>query len=971
MRRRRNTSRIVAAPTGRRLAAAGLSLLLCCAARGADAVREELAAGAVTVSVEPWRIGLRIVCDGIEVVRHSELVVTTPPWAPHYYLGPTEEAVAGATRTRDGAAESLRLVHRGTAGSFEGVETITLHPEGRVEQVLEARFLKAEGEALIQWRIAALNPTLIVGRKYLGLRSGGGPLAGTVPIVPRAGGRDAATLARGFATLEFDSRLGPLRIDVDCERPLIVYDYRADRWARPEDPYFWFGDLGTRIKAGEAVRYRVIYHLPPALAGMEAPAVEARAEVVRRPDAQLWPQDDPPQIVPRPKEARYGGAPFVLRRPEGGGAALPLCLAREAGEGQERQRRAAGLLADWLESRWRVACAVRAGPPPAGGPAVVFELPGADAHAGEDAYELEVAAEGVVLRAGAERGYLNAVQTLRQLVTVSPEGQVVVRAAEIRDWPALGFRGVHLFTGGRGPELHLRLIREVIAALKMNRLVLQCEYVEWESQPAIHHPEYGMPKDEVRQILDACRALGVEVIPLVMSLGHMQWMFTNDQNLELAEDPEAKWAYCVTDPRTYDFLFSVYAEALELFRPAWLHIGHDEFTHRGRYPYRESSRGYTPEQLFVMDVERLHGWLAGHNVRVMLWGDMLLGEGEGPDACHAASAESAAGLRARVPRDAVIADWHYVGAAPEAFVNLAVFHAAGLQTVAATWYRPENIVNFAQAAWREQALGLLQTTWAGYSLDAASFARERHQYAAYVLAAEAAWNADDPPDARTYPFGEIFLERMGLSALRPANRAGWVADLGAAANTPLAAADADGWFGLGPEHDLAAVPGGDVRCRGVAFRIGGPGGAGGPAAIVLRSKLARDRALPAEVTLMLETTAGQLVLLHATNFPCEVGAKVAEYRLLYADGTSAALEVVYGRNVLAYTDLSALADAPLVWRGRTAAGQPVGLRAAVWEHPHPGRPIRALVLRSADAAGGLMLVGLTGLEAGPAAGPVD
>lgn len=909
--------------------------------------RQELSQGRVQVLLEPRHPGLRVLYDGIEVIRHSELVITTPGWAPHYYVGPDERAVADAVQEPADGGARLRLVHRGADGSFEGVETITLHADGRIEQVLDARFLKQDAEALLQWRIGGLNPTLIVGRPYAAELAGGETVRGVVPVAARSAERAANTLARGFRTLEFDSRLGPMRIEVEGEPDLIVYDYRKDRWATPDNPYFWFGDLGTRLKAGQTVRYRIVYHLPPD-APTSAPAgvISAVAASEARPDVQTYVTDDPPVIIPRPKRAEFGPGGFVLAgRPQ---IAIVAPAARPA-------------VARWarhLADRHGVTIALDAAQERMAGAAIRFQ-PAVLPNWSSEGYQLTVSPAGIAVEADSAAGFRYAVETLIQLTACTPGGEVVVRSAAIRDWPALRFRGVHMFTGGQGPELHLKLIRNVLAALKMNTLVLQAEYVEWDAYPEIHHPQFGMPKDDVRQILRACAETGIEVIPLVMSLGHCQWMFETGHHLELAEDPDAKWAYCATNPATYEFIFRIYAEALELFQPKWFHIGHDEFDHRGRVPYRESSRPFTVEQLFLTDTQRLHAWLAEREVRTMMWGDMLLAKGEGPDACHAKSKESAAALRAELPDDILIADWHYCGNPPEDFTNLDVFHAAGFETVAATWDRPANIVNFARAAYAKNARGLLQTTWAGYSLDPESFARHLPQYAAYVLAAEAAWNADQPPDPDTYPARAHFLDLMGLSALPPANRSGWVANIEAACNYALAAADERGWFELGPEHDLRDVPSGRTRLKGVAFQIGAPADR---SAIVLRSKLTHGAGFPSAVDLTLERRAARLVILHATNFACADGAPVGQYCVTYDDGTEADLPVVYGRNVLAYGDGMALAEAPVVWSGTTASGEAVALRALVWSHPRPDRVIRTLTLRSADAAGALIVVGVSGLD---------
>ncbi len=923
--------------------------------------RMTVSVGAVTLTLEPRRPGLRLLYDGVELVRHSEIIVTTPPWAPHYYVGPTEDAVKTATIEPVPDGRRLRVTHRGEKGSFEATETFTVYAD-RVVLEFEGRLLKPDAEALSQTRFGGLNPALLIGRTYEATLRDGKAISGTVPVAAQGSELKDTTLASGFTALTFHARIGPVQILVDSPHNLVVYDYRKNRWATADDPYFWFGDMGTRFKTGDTLRYRIEYRLPPrAVVPTTAAPTVVEAAVRSVPNAQTYPQNDPPRIIPRPREARFTDKPFVVPEkltgplfrfpPRAAGAAATSPPSTEPPSG----RLAGPVLGRCLVDDFRVG--LLADPPlEPDPPGLVRVRVTTDPQFPAEGYRLTVTPDGIDVEARSEAGLLFAVQTLRQLITRRTDGAVIIRGAEIYDWPALPLRGVHLFTGGQGADLHERLIRNVLAALKMNHLVVECEYVKWDSTPEIHHPEYGMSKDEARRIVRTAQNLGLEVTPLVNSLGHCQWLFTNDANLDIAEDPEAKWAYCVTNPRTYEVIFGIYAEALELFdHPRFLHVGHDEFTHRGRYPHREESKKYTVEQLFRMDLEKLHAWLAERGVRMMMWGDMLLGPKESPDACHADSVEQAQRLRAALPDDVLITDWHYVAAPPAEYRSLSRFHEAGLQTVAATWNRAENIVNFAKAAYDQKSLGLLQTTWAGYSLDPGRFAKEIQQYMAYVLAAEAAWNADRPlPEPDRYPAGTYFLDLMQLSPLRPALRDGWTLDLSGAGNVPLRAADARGWFELGPDHDLSAVPTGAVTLCGVRFDVA-------PAALALTGKLTASAALPAAVTLRVAAAAETLVVLCTTNFPCDPGGRVAVLEATYADGRTAEREVRYGENVLAYSDVTAVPDAPLAWQGLSRAGEPVGVRALVWSGHDPQQPIRTLTLRSGNSAGGLVVLAVTGL----------
>ncbi len=925
--------------------------------------------GHIRLTIEPWKAGVSIACDGVDVSRGSGLIVTKPPWAPHYYLGPSEPAVRGATREKLSNGERITLKHDGEHGAFTATETFTVSDDGRIEQLFEGTFSKPDAEALIQWQIAGLNPTLIIGRPYRAAAKGKTATAGTVPVVAKSAEADASALCRNIDWIEFDSRIGPIRIDVDTAHNSICYDHRGNRWADATDPRFWFGDLGTRFKSGEKIRYRVVYSLPKAAA--KAASDPPREITLGGGESGLLVQSWPYlfRVLPTPKSMvvvqdpicrndRDGTLLIRIETPD----AESLKIMNDA-LGELRQRvlafsgREPRIVMGALDSAQKELSHItlsRAAPIDGLKP---------------EGYLIVPAFDGISIRAADTAGFRHAFRTLAQLFVKNSSGELAIPTVEIRDWPSLPYRGVHLFTGGKGPDLHQRLIRDVISALKMNHLVLEAEYIEWDAFPEIHHPEYGMPKAEVRQILQTCRELGVEVTPLINTLGHAQWMFTGENHLDLAEDPEAKWAYCVTNPKTYDFVFKVFEETLELFQPKTLHIGHDEFADRGRLPFRESSKPFTVEQLLIDDTLRLHAWLKQRGVRTAMWGDMLLAQGEAPDACNAKSKDSAAKLREALPDDILITDWHYAGDPPEKFTSLTTFQAEGHETVASVWNRPANILNFARAAADQKSRGLLQTTWAGYSLDPVGFERELPQYMAYVLAAEAAWNADQAIDAQRVDAGEAFLSLMGMSSLKRANRTGRLVNLQPIANFGVSPKSGAGWFSLGPDQDCIEFFSGNHQHRGIWFDIprspqylsvDGRPPAGG---FALAGRFVDNAAYPQSVVIRGLQSPQTLAMLHTTGFAGRVGEPVATLEARFEGGASARLELLYGRHVFAYSDLNAAADAPIVWRGQTNGGTPIAVRALLWDLPPGSGRLESLTIRSAGAVPSLVVFALTELDA--------
>ena len=246
--------------------------------------------------------------------------------------------------------------------------------------------------------------------------------------------------------------------------------------------------------------------------------------------------------------------------------------------------------------------------------------------------------------------------------------------------------------------------------------------------------------------------------------GHAEWIFRNGSNLDFAEDPQTPYAYCVNNPKSFEFIQDVLNECLPIFESKVCHIGHDEVTMRGRFPNPECPRckDATTTALVVKHANRLSDWLRQRGVESMIWGDMLLGPGEAKDATHAKTLADARQRRAEIDKKTIIVDWHYAAAADARSIE--VLRHDGFRVVAASWYTPENIFHLSQAALAAGAEGLLQTTWMGYFPDEQAMKSQLQQFTAFVLAAEYAWSGrKESPSQLGYDPKEVFLKAYARS----------------------------------------------------------------------------------------------------------------------------------------------------------------------------------------------------------------
>jgi hypothetical protein len=328
----------------------------------------------------------------------------------------------------------------------------------------------------------------------------------------------------------------------------------------------------------------------------------------------------------------------------------------------------------------------------------------------------------------------------------------------------------------------------------------------------------------------------------------------------------------------------------------------------------------------------------------MLWGDMLLHKSECTDAGNAQTIEEAKKRREAVAKDAIICDWHYDVAPPEHYKSLNIFKDSGFRTIACSWYTPANIANFAKAAEMYGAWGLLQTTWAGYSLDEKTLDREFKQFAAWIPAAEYAWNPDSPPPEKLpWRAEDVFAEAFGGSSEPTKPKSGFTVDL----------RDCDSFKFSDTMFDLSIAPI-DQTLRGYSF-------AANNGAVRLAGAMTSERD-PRSVTITLGKTLSQLVFLHATWCPAADGENVGEYQIVYQTGETEHIPLIYGRNIRSLEDTGAALGAKLAWRGKTRGGVDVALRMMIWSNPHPEKPIVKVVFKSDHPYASPMLIRLTGID---------
>ena len=275
-----------------------------------------------------------------------------------------------------------------------------------------------------------------------------------------------------------------------------------------------------------------------------------------------------------------------------------------------------------------------------------------DISGNDEEYAVLVGEETLVC-AKEEKGLLYGLSTLIHLID---SGELSARL--IYDYPVCSVRGYRVYMPGRENIGIFKEMIDLIAYYKYNAIILEIGgAMEYKKHPEINekwiemcaeaykysgrakeiqkqthpweknsiHCDNGdgsyLTQEECRDIAAYCRERGLEVIPECPTLSHADYIVM--AHPELAERDNDIWpdTYCPNHPDTYKMVFDVLDEVIDVFKPARINIGHDEFYTMCICP---RCKGSDPVDIYVNDIAKIKSYLDEKGIGTMMWGEKLI-----------------------------------------------------------------------------------------------------------------------------------------------------------------------------------------------------------------------------------------------------------------------------------------------------------------------------------------------------------
>lgn len=915
-----------------------------------------LSVGKMSVSFNSGADRVSVSYGGVRLIRDGSLWVHNPEWNKHYY---------GMTHIKDdikiadiAGGKEATILHR--SDPFYGVEKIRVFAN-RVEVEFTFKLIQDIKDADMEYCLGNLVAAPIIGKPFKAILQDGTVQEGTVPIYAKESDlMKSAMTSKPFKSISFLSRIGQITIETSGDPgEMTIHDSRK-HYYEPIDkhPSFWVGVLGIHLEYGKQYTYRASLTVDPADSVPPAQRVEAKSTTAEVKLARK-PVQSKVVVIPEPQEMKLATGGFALA--EG----TEIVVGKYV---QELDLKGASSFAEEVEALYGVKlkvvregnqhanCAIYVGE--AGLNKTLADLASRSkikAPTQDEGYYLLASPREVLVLGSDRRGSYYGMQTLKQLL-VSQKGKPAIQACRINDWPALKFRGVHLFVSSTSRAFHEKLIDKILSRYKFNCVMLEVDYMNFSFLPS-PPAAFSASPESVRKEVQCAKDHLMDVYPVFATLGHCDAIFAGRKNLDLAENPDKPYAYCPSQPRLYPFLFKFFDEMFEVFdHPKIIHIGHDEVLDPEGFPRCPECIKKPLEKHFIDDISKIREHIAAKGARVAVWGDMMLFKGSDPDAMNATSEAQAQWMRDNLPKDVIVTDWHYEPGKPEQFKSLKMFMDTGHDTIAASWFTPANIEAFSKQAKNVGALGLLQTTWCGWLSDETAFRDSFNQFSAMILAGEYAWNSGNTPlDKLPYKADEEFRKQWDPIPVKQQQAAGFVIDLSKAYCATLG-----DWLGFGKGNSLSVVPNGDAWFGTDLFRLSKDNAK--QSAVRLASSLDDAPAYPSAVSIPIGKKAGKLLFLHTSAWVDGTNRKVGTYCIKYGDGTESTIDIRYGDNVISWTDQRSIQGAFRCWEGRTPNGEKVSLHRLEWTNPKPDVEIRSIELGSERTEAGLAVLGITGLK---------
>ncbi|XP_035759445.1 hexosaminidase D [Egretta garzetta] len=200
-----------------------------------------------------------------------------------------------------------------------------------------------------------------------------------------------------------------------------------------------------------------------------------------------------------------------------------------------------------------------------------------------------------------------------------------------RDISATEMRLVHLDLKGAAPKVsYLEQVFPLLSQLGATGVLIEYEDMfPFKGELEILKSPYAYSEEDIEQIQQLAELHKLEVVPLVQTFGHVEFILKHEKYQHLREVERFPNSFNPHIPDTLALLKSILSQVIEKHRRStWIHIGADEVFHLGEgmdsKNWMSRNKGDTGT-MYLKHIKEVLGFIATQywGLRALMWDDML------------------------------------------------------------------------------------------------------------------------------------------------------------------------------------------------------------------------------------------------------------------------------------------------------------------------------------------------------------
>lgn len=170
----------------------------------------------------------------------------------------------------------------------------------------------------------------------------------------------------------------------------------------------------------------------------------------------------------------------------------------------------------------------------------------------------------------------------------------------------------------------LKNLAKLLSEMGINALIIEYEASYPYQKHATISNRYAYSRDNIKELVSYCVNLGIEVIPLQESLGHVQYILRHERYAELKVEQTILSQVDPLNEKAILFFRELIEDMASLHPSEYVHVGGDEVGHLNNPKFADYVKEHGISGLYTQYMKKICQIVIDLGKKPILWADMIL-----------------------------------------------------------------------------------------------------------------------------------------------------------------------------------------------------------------------------------------------------------------------------------------------------------------------------------------------------------